>query len=79
MYIIKETKLEEKITKNSIASFRKEAQLYNKAIQKISTPLDLYEVGKSMQDYCIKLRDFLESRMHNRVDRDCWVDALGVE
>lgn len=77
MYIIKETKLEEKITKNSITSFRKEAQLYNKAIQKISTPLDLYEVGKSMQDYCIKLRDFLESRMHNRVDRDGWVDAHG--
>jgi hypothetical protein len=76
MFIVNETKkLKEKITKQNIAELRKEAQLYNKAIQKINTPIDLYQVAKSMQEYSIKLHKYFENSVCGRMSDRGWKDG----
>lgn len=78
MFIVNETKkIKEKITKQSVNELRKEAQLYNKAIQKINTPLDLYQTAKSMQEYSIKLHKYFENSIYGRMNDQGWKDGLG--
>jgi len=74
---LKESILKEQITKDSIKELQKEAQLYNKAIMKIDSPYDLYEVSKSMQDYSIKLHDYLENTLNSRIENTGWKDGHG--
>ena len=77
MYLIENKKVEEKITLKSITELRKEAQLYNKAIQKINTPLDLYQVAKSMQEYSVKLHEYFENSVYGRMSDQGWKDGHG--